>query len=209
MRYLLALIALILLATGCPKQDTEHAGDAAADEQFKASIRPSEPIPEDSPLKEYAGLHLGMSGFEISQAYNAPQGKGDGFSRVVEFFGDVHHHRIDFERGEGEPGRVITAYMFRDELYILVDRREGFTKEHRDSWFDECVANYGEGYETILPNSQWSWGSVDSVMLTFTQDNASEDYMNGNVVLEHKPTREAAHNYLADWESRNPEAVEE
>ena len=198
------MIAVLALA-GCPapKEDTKQAADSATEPA--ASINPGSPIPTDNSYQEYAGIYLGMGTVELSQVYNAPKGQGDGFTRVIEYFGDVQNHIITFEQVEGEPERRIVASLYRDELFIMVDRRDWITIAQRDSWWDEMVADYGDGYETVLPLSQWSWGDRDGVLLTFTQDNASEALMTANVVLKHIPTREAAHNYSVIWHEENPE----
>lgn len=197
-----ALLALLcVLLTGCPAKDQSTTKDDSAS---AGSFNPSEPIPADNPLLHYDKLWLGMDSLAMSQVYNAPQGKGAGFNRVIQQFGDVAHHIINFDPKEGQPLRRIVASFYRDQLYIIVDRREGITKEQRDEWFNSLVEAYGDKYDTILPTSQWSWGDKKGVLLTFTQDNASENYMTANVVLEHKPTREAAHEYLAAWEEAHP-----
>lgn len=202
MRLLWTVVALLALA-GCPAPQ-EDAKARPADNEAEASINPSPPIPPDNPYLAYAGLYLGMGAMELSQIYNAPTGQGDGFTRVIEHFGNVINHIIQFDKVEGEPDRKIVASLYRDKLFILVDRREWVTIEQRDSWWDEMVADYGEDYETVLPTSQWSWGDRDGVLLTFTQDNATEELMTCNVVLKHIPTREAAHNYSLQWHEENP-----
>jgi len=196
------LVVLCMLFAGCPVQDkpTEKEDTAST-----GSFNPSAPIPAENPLTHYDKLWLGMDSLAMSQAYNAPQGKGAGFNRVIQQFGDVAHHIINFDPEQGQPLRRIVASFYRDQLYIIVDRREGITKEQRDEWFDSLVAAHGDKYQTVLPTSQWSWGDKDGVMLTFTQDNASENLMNANVVLEHGPTRKAAHDYLVAWEEAHPD----
>ncbi len=209
MRWIYTLFALpVILATvGCPapQEDAKPAKDVAADTTQDASINPASPIPTDNPYQTYAGLYLGMGTVELSQIYNAPKGLGDGFTRVIEHFGDVQNHIIEFEQAEGEPARKIVASLYRDELFILVDRQDWVTSEQRDAWWDEMLADYGEDYETVLPTSQWSWGDREGVLLTFTQDNATEELMTANVVLKHIPTREAAHNYSVIWHEENPD----
>jgi hypothetical protein len=202
MRQLLFVLCLIPLLAGCPATD-----DSAAGETSSASFNPSEPIPAEGPLLNYDKLRLGMDSLALSQVYNAPQGKGDGFNRVIQQYGDVAHHIINFDLEEGQPLRRIVATFYRDRLYIIVDRREGINKAQRDEWFDGVVAEYGDEYEAPLPNSQWVWGAGESVSLTFTQDNASADFMTANVVLEHTPTRDAAHDYLELWEQEHPGEV--
>jgi hypothetical protein len=200
----LALCGLLLALAGCPTPDESGGGSAGS-----TGFRPSEPIPAEHPLLGYDRLWLGMDSLALSQAYNAPQGRGDGFNRVIQQYGDVAHHIINFDREEGQPLRRIVASLFRDRMYIIVDRREGISLAQRDEWFAGLVEQYGEEYETILPTSQWSWGDKDGVLLTFTQDNASADLMTANVVLEHAPTRSAAHDYLELWEKEHPEDVKQ
>ena len=202
-RVLLPLAILMLaLVAGCPADGESKGG---ADSQPPQGLNPAQPIPEDNPYLEYAKLRLGMSAVDIAQVYNAPKGQGDGFTRVIEYHGDVHHHIIDFDAAEDREKRRIIASFYRDELYLIVDDRDWMTLEHRDAWWDELVALYGGDFEAVLRSSQWSWGDKESVLLTFTQDNASEKLMNGNVVLQHTPTWEAAHKFLEYWEAEHPE----
>lgn len=197
--------SVLLLLCGCPPD--VKSGNRAAKQpiQPEAELNPSQPIPSESSYLEYAGLRLGMGALELSQVYNAPKGRGDGFARVIEYFGDVHNHIIEFDRQDGEPKRKMIASLYRDRLYIVVDSREWINPEQRDNWWAELIEKYGSDYKTILPSSQWSWGDPDGVLITFTQDNASEKLMNCNVVLEHKPTRVAAHNYNVWWDQNHPE----
>ena len=199
---LLALTSALALLTGCPPASEESAG--GGDKDTGLTLTPTEPIPTEHPLLAYGGLWLGMNAVDISQAYNAPEGLGDGFTRGIERYGDVAHHTIRFDLVEGEPRRKIVASLYRDQLYFVVDRREGFNAEQARAWLEQCVADYGEDRRMTIGGAQWVWGSDEGVSLTFTQDNASEDYMNGTVVLKHEPTRRAAHDYLVVWEEEHP-----
>jgi len=198
---LAALASLLMLSSGCPSQERNTEKPAG---QETAAFIPSEPIPIEHPLLDYAGLWLGMNSVDISQAYSAPEGLGDGFTRGIERYGDVAHHTIRFDLAEGEPRRKIIAAFFRDQLYFIVDRREGLTSAQGEQWFQELKEAYGENPQMTIGGAQWIWGDGDGVSLTYTQDNASETYMTATVVLVHQPTRTAAHNYLIAWEEKHP-----
>jgi hypothetical protein len=197
---LLAVLPLLLLC-GCPKPPP-----GAADPD-PASFSPRPPIPADSPLIAYDKLKLGMSSLDISQAYNAPEGKGDGFTRVIEDFGAASNHIIAFTPKEGEPRRRMVLRVYRDELCKLVDRRDGLSRQQADEWFAELKQKYGEELRMTVPEAQWSWGSRDSVLLTFTRDNASETDMSANVVLVHQPGYDASLNYIEAWQKVHPGAT--
>jgi len=157
------------------------------------------------PLLAWANLRLGMSGVEISQAYNAPEGRGDSFTRVLQQFGASVTQVITFDREEGQPKRTITCGMYRDELFMIVDRREGYTLEQANAWFAECLEKYGDGFTETVAGAQWQWSSAQGIQATFTQDNASDSYMTCTLVVEHLPTREAWHAYNDEWDERHPQ----
>ena len=197
---LLLLTALAVLG-GCPNGEGD-GGDGAADSGFE----PSAPIPIEGPLLGWADLRLGMSSFEISQVYNAPEGRGEGFTRVLQEYGSSMTQLIEFDRVEAEPERVITCALYRDQLFMLVDRREGLSTEQAEELRQECIGLFGEPVDEPVAGAQWGWGSRAGVQATFTQDNASELYMTVNLVIEHVPTRQAWHDYNAAWDARQEQA---
>lgn len=200
-RVLLAILAAVgaLLTAACI--DSQRNDDGAESGKVSAAdYAPGEGIPGMHPLLNWAGLRLGMSNFDISQVYNAPEGYGDGFTRVLEHFGSSTNQIITFEHAEGEPQRTITCALYRDQLFIIVDRREGLTGEQVAAWFTECQELFGAEFTETVAGAQWSWGEKDSILATFTQDNASENNMNANLVIEHRPTKDAWRAYNAAWE---------
>jgi hypothetical protein len=196
----LLLAAITLLATGCPR-----TADDGHDASARNALQPSTPIPSASPLLKYDALKLGMSEFELAQVYNAPEGKGKGFSRVLQRYSDVSIHTIKFDAAAGQMARVMLLEFYRDQLCRIVDRRDGLTGKQAAAWLDECKQQYGEPSAKPVLGAQWSWGAKDSVLLTFTQDNASENSMSANVVLVHAPTLDAAQNFLVEWEKEHPQ----
>jgi hypothetical protein len=197
------VLCLGLLQAGCPRSqgsvETNNVSHASP-----MNVPPVPVIPEDSPLVEHAELKLGMDQLTISQVYNAPEGVGDGFTRVLEPYAAVVHHIIRFDLNEGEPERRIVASFYHDRLYLIVDRRDGLTGEQAAAWFAECVERYGEEHRETVAGAQWVWEGDSGEMVTFTQDNASEKNMSANLVVEHVPTRGAAHTYLEQWAAANP-----
>ena len=191
---ILVLLAAVLTITGCPSSEEGGGADSG--------FEPSAPIPAQGPLLSWADLTLGMSSFEISQVYNAPEGRGEDFTRVLKEYGSSMTQLIEFDRAEGEPERAITCALYRDQLFMLVDRREGLSAEQAEELRQQCIALFGEPVDEPVPGAQWSWGGRDGVLATFTQDNASELYMSANLVIEHVPTRTAWHAYNAAWEAR-------
>jgi len=199
LRLLMLATVGALLTTGC--LDNERSDDSAGSGKVSAAdYAPSEEIPGMHPLLNWAELRLGMSNFDISQVYNAPEGYGDGFTRVLEHYGSSTNQIITFEQAEDEPQRTITCALYRDKLFFIVDRREGLTGEQVAAWFTECQELFGTEFQETVAGAQWSWGEKDSILATFTQDNASENYMNANLVIEHRPTKDAWHAYNAAWE---------
>jgi len=180
-------------------------GGTSSTEEQADTVDPSEPIPAESALLSYGGLKLGMSSAELSQVYNAPEGRGKDFDRIIAPYDAVAQHFITFDAKPGEPQRRLIAAFYRDKLYWIVDRREGLSAAQAKAWYDECVKAYGPPLRESVPGAQWSWEQAGGVKLTFTQDNASETAMNANVVLVHQPTQTAAHDYLAKWEEAHPQ----
>lgn len=200
-RVLLVVFATVgaLFTAAC--LDNQRNDDSVGSGKVSAAdYAPKQDIPGMHPLLNWAGLRLGMSNFDISQVYNAPEGYGDGFTRVLEHYGSSTNQIISFEHAEGEPQRTITCALYRDKLFLIVDRREGLSGEHVAGWFTECQELFGAEFEETVAGAQWSWGGKDSILATFTQDNASENYMNANLVIEHRPTKDAWHSYNAAWE---------
>jgi hypothetical protein len=202
-------LALCLLACGCPQRDklaTGETGAAAQPAAVKPSttaqadpatkLNPTLPIPADEPLAEYAGLKLGMNSVELAQVYPAPEGRGETYSRVIEDYGDVQHHIIAFDVREGEPERRIVASLYRDQLYLIIDRRDGVNAAQLEAWRSECFAKYGKACTETINGAQWTWKGKDSVSLTFTQDNSAPDYQDAHVIVAHQPTQDSAHAYL-------------
>jgi hypothetical protein len=202
LRTLPALLLLLACLPGCPTKEEQVN---AAGQPDTASFSPSADIPVLDPLAKYGKLRLGMSNLDLAQAYNAPEGKGEGFSRVVQEFGDARNHIIEFDAQDGEPRRRIVIRVYRDRLAKLVERRDGLTAAQADAWRAELVKAHGEPPMQPLHGAQWSWGDKDGVLLTFTQDNASPTDMSANVVLEHRPTYDASVRYLEEWSKAHPE----
>jgi len=193
----LLLVTLLLAgASACPAP--ERADRQGADSA--GGFAPSEPIPAEHPLLEYAGLRLGINAVALAQVYNAPEGQGDGFTRVIEDYDAVQHHTIAFEQQPDQPSRKLVVSFYRDRLFLIVDRRDGLTAKQADEWFAELAAQYGEDYTPTLPTSQWRWGDEEGLFVLFTRDNASESAMSATLMLVHWPTRLAAHSYLEEWE---------
>ena len=212
MRVLIPLLLLLLLTlnlSACvqPKKADDKDSSGKLD---SAKYQPSEPIPAEGDLLHYDGLTLGMSTLELSQIYNAPDGKGDGFYRGFQDYDSVQTHVIEFERPDDSgPRRTLTLSFYRDQLYIIVDRIEGISAQQADDWLAKLTDLYGPDPHETVSSVQWTWGEPDGSFLVFTRDNSSELSMTANVVLEHKPTGEAAYYYQRDWEQRNPEFLEE
>lgn len=196
----LLLLAWALLGVACPHTSGDDRTATARD-----ALNPSAPIPLDSPLIKYDALKLGMSEFELAQVYNAPEGQGQGFTRVLQRFDALSIHTVKFDAAAGQPARVMLLEFYRDQLCRIVDRRDGLTGKQAAAWLEECKQQYGEPTAKPVFGVQWSWGAKDSVLLTFTQDNASENSMSANVVMVHTPTLDAAQNFLVQWEKEHPQ----
>jgi hypothetical protein len=180
------LVLLVLLLSGCPQEPASQA----------VPKEPAVPaIPADDALADYDKLRLGISSLEIARAYPAPDGKGEGYTRVIEDYDSVENHIIQFEAAGALQRRMILR-VYRDQLVKLVDRRDGLTSSAVDAWFAELTSQYGEGYTVVRPGVQWSWGDSAAVLLTFTRDNASEADESANVVIEHRASYEASVEYL-------------
>ena len=192
----LLVCAALLLLTGCPPHEKSAAKPPAAD------VPPA--MPAHGKLLAYENLHLGMSSVDISQAYNAPEGQGKGFKRVIEDFNDVQHHIVTFETKDTEPQRKLVLALYQDQLYELVDRRDGLTADQAKAWHTQLEQRYGPPAAEPVRGAQWTWGPEHDVLLTYTQDNASDNYMSANVVIVFKPYEDAAYKYLADWEKAHP-----
>ena len=204
----------MLLVCGCPADQASEADSqtsAAATAATAVSdpsdrLTPALPIPADEPLAEYAGLHLGMNSVELAQAYPAPEGWGEGYTRVIEDYGDVQHHIIAFDIIADEPERRIVASLYRDRLYLIIDRRDGVNAEQLEAWREECFTLYGKDCTETINGAQWTWTGKDGVSLAFTQDNSAPDYMDAHVIVNHEPTQEAAHAYLQLREQHQQDA---
>jgi len=190
------LPALALLLAGCPAPSGHGATGRHGGEDPRL-FEPSSPIPQEGALLSYDKLHLGMSELGLSQAYNAPEGRGEGFQRTLQRFDAVSIHRIVFDEQPGGPRRVIVLEFYRDQLCRLVDRREGLTGKQAQGWLDSLKAQYGASPREVIPTAQWSWGDNYGVLLTFTRDNLSEESLTAIVVLVHTPTLAADQEYLA------------
>lgn len=214
-RLLILVVVLLLGAAGCPKpasiagstggQASLERGGTSAAAAPAGTLDPTQPIPAEGALLSYSGLKLGMSAAELSQVYNAPEGRGQDFSRIIAPYDAVAQQFITFDVKPGEPQRRLIAAFYRDRLYWIVDRREGLTALQAKAWYDECAKAYGPPARESVPGAQWTWEQAGGVQLTFTQDNASEAAMTANVVLVHQPTQTAAHDYLAKWEEAHPQ----
>src|SRR5207244_136597 len=114
-------------------------------------------------------------------------------------FQDVQHHIVKFDDKPGAPRRRLVLALLRDELYEIVDRRDGLTAAQAQAWRDALVKQYGKPASEPMPGAQWSWGEKGGLLLSFTQDNASDKAMSANAVLVFQPYADASYNYLADW----------
>jgi hypothetical protein len=195
---LIAAVCALLLLAGCPP-GAQNAGKPA-----DPSV-PAARLPARSKLLAYDKLHLGMTGLEIAQLYNAPEGKGQGFQRLVQDFQGVQHHIVKFADKAGQPSRRLVLALLRDELYEIVDRRDHLTAAQAKAWRDSLVKQYGKPDSEPVAGAQWSWGPENGLLLTLTQDNASDEAMSANVVLVSQPYEDAAYSYLADWQKAHPE----
>ncbi len=197
----LILGLLVLLVQACPRD----GGSGAQVGGPRAALAPAAPIPTADALATYDKLKLGMSELELSQVYNAPDGRGDGFVRVLQRYEAVSVHTIEFEVKPGQPTRKLLLEFYRDQLCRIVDRQDGLSAEQAEKWLAGCKLLYGPPAEEPIPGGQWSWGRPDSVELTYTQDNASTASMSANVVVAHHPTLAAAQAFLQEWEAAHPQ----
>ena len=203
-------IALWLLAllTGCPSGGAKSAASqnpSSTKPDASQTQQPSAAIPADEPLCKYAGLRLGMNSLELAQVYNAPEGRGAGFTRVLTQYDAVAQHYIDFDQKDGEPARRLIAVFYRDQLYWIIDRRDKISAKQAEEWRAACIKDYGQPSAENVPGAQWSWDGKGGVKLVFTQDNASADRMSANLVLVHEPTQAAAREYLSAWAAAHPD----
>jgi hypothetical protein len=190
------LIVLALLCAGCPGGEGEPAPDPSV---------PTAVLPAKGKLLAYDKLTLGMDSLKLAQVYNAPEGKGEGFRRIVQDFGGVHHHIVKFDDKAGQPSRRLVLALLRDELYEVVDRRDGLTAKQAAAWKAALVKRYGKPDSEPVDGAQWSWGPENGVLLTYTQDNAGDKSMGANVVLVFQPYEDAAYSYLEDWQQQHPD----
>ncbi len=210
------MLACALLLCGCPAGEPESSAPAATAgitpapvaADTTARLTPAQPIPADEPLAQYAGLTLGMSSVELAQVYPAPEGRGEGYSRIIEDYGDVQHHIIAFTVAAGQPERRLVASLYRDQLYLIIDRRDGVNGAQIAAWREECFAAYGKECVETINGAQWSWPGQDGVNLAFTQDNSAPDYMDAHIIVAHQPTQAAAHAYLELREQHAQEAAQ-
>ena len=202
---LLTLAAALALAAGCDESGTNEDQSSSPSPALAASFTPESDIPNIHPMLNYAKLRLGMGGIEISQAYNAPDGRGEGFTRVYEQYGSSTNHIIAFADDGSGVKRTMTLAVYRDELFLIVDRREGMDSAGAEAWLAELMEMYEDEPLETIGGAQWIWESPEGIKAAFTRDNASEDYMNCTFVLEHEPTREAWHAYNEEWENRHPQ----
>jgi hypothetical protein len=193
-RFYLPLL-LLLLCAGCPQGGAPGKDEAAL-------LQPSAPLPAASPLLKYGDLRLGMTNLEVAQAYNAPEGKGKGFTRGVEEYGDVRNQVIQFDSVKGRPDRKLVLRLYQDKLAELVDRRDGLTTQQAADWLAALTKAYGKPAKETLPGAQWVWGAKGGLMLTYTQDNQSPTNMSANVVLTHEPSYDASVRYL-QWREQH------
>jgi hypothetical protein len=191
---ILLALAAALLAGGCP--DETPPGEVSS-----ADYPPTAEIPEGNKYADYAQLSLGMDSVGISQAYNAPDGQGEGFTRVIQDFGENHNHLINFDRGEGEPERRMVVRVYRDEIVRIIDRRDEMSNAQADAWLAELKRTYGEDCEEVIPLVQWSWGSAEGVMLTFSRDREDDGNESAFVEVIHKPGYEASLAYARAWDA--------
>ena len=195
----LLLLAGLLLAAGCvDEQESSGASQAgsASEEQFQ----PTMAIPNMHPWLAWADLRLGMNNFDLSQAYNAPEGRGEGFTRVQQYFGAAVNQYITFDQAEDEPVRKLICALYRDELFRLVDRREGVNAESAAAWLAECTQQFGEEPAETIGGAQWIWRDEEQdITVSFTQDNAGDEYMTAQLEITHMPTYTAWQAYNRDW----------
>lgn len=204
--WLLLVLGVLSLAAGCPVAEDDTAdgvsvGETAAAEE--ASFDPAEPIPAEHPLIEYAGLKLGMSSVALSQVYNAPDGYGEGFTRVLERHGSSVNQIITFDPAEDGTERTLTCALYRDQLFLIVDRREGLSAEKATEWRAQVAEQFRLEAEETLPEAQWYWGRGHDVEAVFTQDNTTPSMMTANLVIMHRPTRKAWHAYNEAYDARH------
>jgi len=216
-RAFLGTLVLCALATaGCDdKAETGGAADDSASQAGSAvgaEFQPARPIPNMHPWLSWARLRLGMSSFDLSQAYNAPEGRGDGFIRVSQNFGAAVNHFITFDRPVNEAGekdedaplRKLVCAFYRDELFRLIDRREGIDAAAVEVFFNECAEKFGDGYLETLGGAQWTWrDEEEDITVTFTQDNASEKLMTAQLEITHMPSWRAWQAYNRDWAAKH------
>ena len=195
-------IVTLLVCTGCPKPEGDQAGNPPAAQA--ASFDPARPIPPMHDWLSWADLRLGMSNFDLSQVYNAPEGYGDGFTRVQQYFGQAVNQYIDFDEVEGEPVRKLVCALYRDTLFRLVDRREGVNADQAAAWLDECKTRFGDEPLETIGGAQWTWhDEAEDITVTFTQDNAGEQYMTAQLEITHMPTLTAGQAYNRDWGAKH------
>lgn len=221
-RSLIAALALALVAAGCRKGD-ESSGSATASASeaggaVGADFQPARPIPSMHPWLSWAKLRLGMSSLELSQVYNAPEGRGDGFTRVQQYFGAAVNQYITFDRPAGEDGkadenaplRKLICAFYRDQLFRLIDRREGISADEARQFHDECTDKFGVDCAETIGGAQWIWrDDAEDITVTFTQDNASEQHMTAQLEICHMPTWRAWQAYNRDWAEKHPAKPEE
>ena len=183
----LILLACAALLCACPHKPSDDLAQ---------HLQPTATIPQSSPLLTYDSFHLGMSNLEVAQKFNAPSGKGKGFKRGVEDYGDVRNQIIDFDPLKGQPMRRVVLRLYQDKLAKLVDRRDHLSGKQAAEWLAALKKTYGAPKAETLPGAEWLWGDPQELSLTYTQDNRSPSDMTATVVLEHKPTADAAENYL-------------
>jgi hypothetical protein len=185
LRNLILLLVATFCLCGCPPAEKQASATRAKEVA---------PVPVDDPLAVYGKLKLGMNSLDIAQVYPAPEGKGEGFTRLIEDYDAVSNQIIQFDK-QGKIEQRIVLRVFRDQLAKLVDRRDGLTAVEADEWLSELKGKYGDP-QVIHPGVQWSWGDREGILLTYTRDNAFEDEMSANVVLEHNPSYDASVEYL-------------
>lgn len=193
-RLCLGLLAGLLLLAGCPQGSKSEA---------RNPLIPTAEIPKNETLTQYENLRLGMSELELSQIYNAPDGKGKGFTRTFETSGNVTVHTISFELHKDQPRRRLLLEFYRGQLCRVVDRRDGMTGKQADAWLAECRKRYGTPTSELLQDAQWEWRDGKGLILTFTRDNSSAQSMSANTVLVHQPTLDAAQEFLREWEAEH------
>ncbi|MBN2081655.1 hypothetical protein JW859_05535 [bacterium] len=195
---------ICLMVAACPRDsDTREPAQSAA---AAAAFDPAKPIPAMHPWLSWADLRLGMSNFDLSQVYNAPEGYGNGFTRTQQYFGQAVNQYINFDEVEGEPVRKLICALYRDKLFRLVDRREGVSAEQAAAWLDECKAQFGDEPVETIGGAQWTWrDEAEDITVTFTQDNAGEQCMTAQLEITHMPTFVAWQAYNRDWGEKHAE----